>query len=39
MKPISQTDQIIEVLRNEGGYATFKRLTLGVCTIYPAVKS
>ena len=26
MKTISQTDQIIEVLRNEGGYATFKRL-------------
>ena len=26
MKQISQTDQIIEVLRNEGGYATFKRL-------------
>ena len=26
MKPLSQTDQVIEVLRKEGGFATLKRL-------------
>ena len=26
MKPLSQTDQVIKALQDEGGYATFKRL-------------
>lgn len=36
---VPQGDDMLQLMRNAGlKYATFKRLTLGVCTIYTAVK-